>query len=182
MFNHFEYEFSYSKKNRAMYKVKRFSIDRNKAAIGLGVAGVGSILGGQAAGKVYGSLKNTDKDYEKNINDRQDVINSYKSQLERMNKLKKSGKWNKLNPDEFNDYFDDYYEYEFESPDDYYEYVKRTINEEESNLNKYKSDPKSAKKLIRRNNMNKYADKGLSIGAAIGIPMMTASAILGKKK
>ena len=49
MFNHFEYEFSYSKKNRAMYKVKRFSIDRNKAAIGLGVAGVGSILGGQAA-------------------------------------------------------------------------------------------------------------------------------------
>lgn len=165
-----------------MYKVKRFSIDRNKAAVGLGVAGVGTLLGGRIAGRVYGSLKNTDKDYEKNISDRQEIINSYKSQLERMDKLKKSGKWNKFDPDEFNDYFDDYYEYEFESPDDYYKYVKKTISEEESNLNKYKSDPKSAKKSIRRNNMNKYEDKGSLIGAAIGIPMMTASTILGKKR
>ena len=177
MFNYFEYELLL-KKNRVMYKVKRFSIDRNKAAIGLGVAGVGTLLGGRIAGRVYGSLKNTDKDYEKNINDRQEIINSYKSQLEHMDKLKKSGKWNKFDPDDF----DDYFEYEFESPDDYYKYVKNTISEEESNLNKYKSDPKSAKKLIRKNNMNKYEDKGTSIGAAIGIPMMTASTILGKKR
>lgn len=153
---------------RSMYKVKRFSISRNKVAAGL----VGAGLLSYPIGGIIGGIKGSMKDPKKIISDKEKEVSVNKQKLKELDNLKKQGK---LKYDkEYNDWIN---ESDYDDPASYNERLDR-LKKSEKDLDTLKS---KGVKGIRKDLIKKGFKSGSDKSVLIGVPLLASGAYIGSK-
>ena len=144
-----------------MYKVKRFS----KLGRNLTLAGIGTVAAGGVIGHTYGAMKDTKKEYNDEVNKVDKKLKDLEPELNRLEKIKKSGKL--IGYEDFN--FDE--GHDWNNSQEHYDYIKSDHDMYSRKLKDLKDNPKKYRKEIRDRNIRDYEGKGLLIGAGVGVPM-----------